>query len=254
MSKLAIAGIITDAHIPYEHKRRYAAMMNCLTDVGNGGLARLYIIGDYVDFYGINGHGPKDPTIFESFQDEVDRANASLDEIDKTWPNIRKTYIEGNHEFRFERYLNEKCPELFGLTSTAKLLKMDSRPGWHWASYGPRQLEQVLSSKLFIKHEPTTTSLIQMAKEHGASLTFGHLHRIMESVHRTIDDRKLVSFCGGWMGDDSKKVFSYVKGHLKWQNGFVIVVVNVKTQEFWHHVVEFNSEDACLYNGKLYRP
>lgn len=252
MSKLLRAGIITDAHVPYEHKRRYSAMMNCFADAGLDG---LYIIGDFADAYGLSAHGPRNPGVAESFKQEIDAVNKRLDEIDLLLPDKKKVYIEGNHEYRFERYLHNCAPALYGMIEIGVLLGMTKRQGWHWVSYGPHQLEWVMGSKLYIKHEPSTMSLNQMAKEHGANLTFGHIHRIVEIYHRTIDGVQNVSFCSGWMGNERyDKVFGYVKGHVKWQNGFTIVDVDPVTRNFYHHTIAFMENDSCSFQGKIYKP
>lgn len=252
MSMLLRAGIITDAHIPYEHKRRYAAMMNCFADAR---LDSLYIIGDFADSYGLQAHGPRNPGVLESYKQEVDAVNSRLDEIDQLLPDKRKGYVEGNHEYRFERYLMNNAPALFGVTDLQMLFRINQRPGWSWLPYGPHQLGKVLNSKLYIRHEPTTTSLNGMAKEHGANLTFGHIHRIMEVYHRTVDGHQIVSFCSGWMGDARlDKIFGYVRGHNKWQNGFTIIDVAPDTGFFYHHTVAFLEDDSCVFGGKIYRP
>lgn len=246
------AGIITDAHIPYEHKRRYAAMMNCFADAK---IDALYIIGDFADAYGVQQHGPRNPGVSEIFKDEVNAVNKRLDEIDKTFWNAKKVYVEGNHETRFERYLMGNAPALFGITDIQSLFQIAKRRNWQYISYGPNQLTQVLGSKLNIKHEPSTTSIAAMAKEHGANLTFGHIHRIVESYHRTIEGKQIVSFCSGWMGDASlDKIFGYVKGHNKWQNGFTIVDIDPVTKFFYHQTVSFLENNSCCFNGKLYKP
>jgi hypothetical protein len=246
------AGIITDSHIPYEHKRRYAAMMNCFADAR---LDALYIIGDFADFYGINGHGPKNPGVLESFKEEVEAVNKRLDEIDQLLPDKKKGYVEGNHEYRFERYLLQNAPALFGVTECRNLFKIDQRPGWSWLSYGPHQLGRVLNSKLYIKHEPSITTITTMAKHHGANLTFGHIHRIVESYHRNIEGQQLVSFCSGWLGDARMdKIFGYIKGHNLWQNGFTMVDVDPSNGFFYHQTISFLENDSCVYHGKIYNP
>src|SRR5208337_2746027 len=106
-------------------------------------ISALYIIGDFGDSYGVGNHGPKNPGIFTSFKEEIESINAKLDEIDVTWPDIKKVYIEGNHEYRFERFLHRMAPELYGVLEIKLLLRMDKRPNWTWVDFGPRQLEWV---------------------------------------------------------------------------------------------------------------
>ena len=246
------AGIITDAHIPYEHKRRYATMMNCFADQR---LDALYTIGDFADMYGASMHGPKHPGVLESLKDEIEAVNKRLDEIDSLMVGKKKGYVEGNHETRLERYLVEKCPALFGITEIKRILRIEERGGWSYLPFGPNQLGKVLDSNLYIRHQPAASSVLQMAKVHGANVTFGHIHRITEAWHRNIEGEQFVSFSSGWMGDARMdKIFGYVGAHNNWQNGFTMVDVDPDTKDFYHQTVTFAANDSCYFHGKIYRP
>ena len=243
-------GIITDAHIPFENKRHYACMMNAFAGTG---LDALYIIGDYLDFYWANQHGPKHPLVLKGFTDEIEAGNKRLDEIDKTFPGIPKYFIEGNHEWRFERYLVAKCPELFGLTSVPHLLHLETRPGWTWVPYGPRQKMRVENSNLWIRHDPGPGRGEALVRNLGDSLVHGHTHRISTSTHVTLSGRTNVVICGGWLGDIRfDKIFGYVQGHHLWNAGFVHVVVHDKSFDFG--IVPISTDSTCVLNGKKYRP
>src|SRR4051812_43127797 len=123
--------ILMDTHRPYHHVRAYNLQLKILNDLKIHG---LYLIGDYADFYYVNGHGPKHPGIHNDLVDEIDDVNKGLDELDRLFPRIPKHYIEGNHEYRLERFLQNQCPELFGLLDIRNLLKMHERPLWKWHS------------------------------------------------------------------------------------------------------------------------
>jgi hypothetical protein len=245
-------GIIMDCHRPYHHKKAYSVMMNAFA---GWGIQELYIIGDYADMYAINGHGAKHPKLYQMLTDERDDVVKGLDEIDKTWPGIKKTFIEGNHEYRFERYLVNKCPELFGVTDIQHLLEMQRRKNWNWVTYGPNQLARVSGSKLFIKHEPSGSNPQMVAKECAANIVYGHIHRIVEGRHVGLDGSQFVAFSSGCMADIRKdEVFGYIKGHHKWQLGFATVEIDTNTRNFYHQKHHILENLTCVVNGKLYRP
>lgn len=213
----------------------------------------IVLLGDYADFYALHQHGPKDPQLLHTLKDEVEDVNKGLDEIDKLFPRAKKKFIAGNHEFRFERYIQNKCPELFGVTDCEFLFKLHTRPGWTWIPYGPNQRTKVLNSKLWARHEPLGNSAKLTASKALSSLVYGHIHRIEESHIVGLDGTNHVCFSVGWLGDKSKeKVFGYVKGHFQWQLGFGLVYVHSKTGYFYHQKIHILDNMSCVVNGKRY--
>jgi hypothetical protein len=144
-------GFITDPHIPFHNRRALSAAMNCLAD---SRLKALYLGGDILDMYWAHDHGPKDPRVKSTLVEEREAGNKFLNDIDKTWKNIPKHFVEGNHETRYERYLIKNCPALFGITDIQLLLGMNDRPNWKWHSYGTHQMVRVENTNLFTKHAP----------------------------------------------------------------------------------------------------
>lgn len=248
---MKLYGIVMDTHRPYHNRRAYALMLKIFHDLKING---LYLIGDYADFYGVNGHGPKHPRITQMMVDEIDDVNKGLDELDKYFPRIPKHYIEGNHEWRLERYLINKAPELYGIYDIKHLFKMHERVNWRWYDYGPHQKTKVGGSKLWIRHEPPPGQIPQIPKAAGCNLVFGHIHRIVEVHNVTLKGDNHVAVCGGWMGDARMdKIFGYVKGHHAWQMGFVLVWVDEKSGYFYHHKVHIQENYTASVSGKLYR-
>jgi predicted MPP superfamily phosphohydrolase len=244
-------GIIMDVHRPYHDRKAYGVMMNAFA---GWGIDALYIIGDYADMYGVHGHGAKHPRLYQMLSDERDDVCAGLDEIDKTWPRIPKFYVEGNHEYRYERFIVDKAPTLFGLTDIKFLFEMNRRKNWTWYSYGPNQLAKVMGSKLYIKHEPSASNPQMVAKESSANIVFGHIHRIVEGRHVGLDGSQYVAFSAGCLCDIRKdEVFGYVKGHHKWQHGFATVWVDQKSGIFYHQKHQILDNYSCMLDGKLYR-
>jgi len=213
----------------------------------------IYLLGDYADFYAVNGHGPKHPKLPQMLVDEVNAVNAGLDELDFLFPDAKKTFIQGNHEYRLERYLQNRAPELFGLIDCQTLFKLNSRPGWSWVKYGPNQRTRVLNSKLYARHEPLGNSAKLTASRALCSLVYGHIHRIEESHMVGIDHTNHVSFSVGWLGDRRKdEIYNYIKGTYQWQLGFGLVWVHPKTGYFYHHKIHILDNLTCMVNGKRY--
>ena len=243
--------IIPDTHIPFHDKRAYKLMLQ----VAKNAVPKLngvYILGDFGEFASVSSH-PKDPDIESRFSKELEAVNAHLDELDELFPEAEKVFIEGNHEYRFSRFLRDKAPQLFEVTNAKSLLKMDDR-GWKWIPYGPNQKVKVLGSKLYARHEPTSGGEHVAAgtvKKSGASVIFGHVHKIQE--HQTVmlngDNHRGIT-CG-WLGDKNHKVFNYTQSHNQWALGFAIVTVLPDGTFFSQtlHIINYQ----VVYGGKVYR-
>lgn len=213
----------------------------------------VVILGDYADFYSVSSH-TKDPRIANMLKDEIIDVLFGLEELDKLFPDAKKVFIEGNHEFRLERYICDRAPGLFNVTDTRYLLELNDRPNWKFIPYGPNQSYSVLGSKLFARHEPLGNTAKLTATRALCSLVYGHIHRIEESHLVGLDGTNHVCFSVGWLGDKRKdKIFDYVKGHHQWQLGFGVVFVDSDTGYFYHHKIHILDNYTCFFNGKLYR-
>jgi UDP-2,3-diacylglucosamine pyrophosphatase LpxH len=212
-------------------------------------LKEIVILGDYADIYNLSGHGPKNPAVLTSLIDEIEDVNSGLDEIDG-FSGVRKIYIQGNHEYRFERYLTNKCPELFGVTEFHNLINIHKRPNWRYVNYGPNQKHKVLDSYLTARHEPLANSAKATASKALCSLVYGHIHRIEESHIVGLDGSNHVCFSVGWLGDKTQDlIYGYVKGHHQWQLGFGIVYVDEKTKYFYHEKIHIMDDYTCVVDG-----
>ncbi len=247
LSNLKTVALIPDCHRPFHHKKAYALMIFVLKTIG---IDAVYIMGDYLDFYYVNGHGPKYPGMVGHLKDEVEDGITGLDELDAVFPDAKKVYIEGNHEYRLARFIQNKAPELFGLVDIKTLLKMETRPGWNWVSYGPHQKTSILGSKLWARHEPNATRAKLVASGVSCSITYGHIHRAEQESVVALDGSQHVAFCSGWLGDKRKdEVFGYVKGHFQWQLGFAIVRVDPTNGLFYHQIVPILPNMTCVVDG-----
>lgn len=245
--------VIPDTHRPFHHVKAYNLMLEVALDLKPD---EVVILGDYADFYSVSSHG-KHPTVVGLLQDEVEDVILGLDEIDRLFPDAKKVFLEGNHEFRLERYLCERAPALFGVTEINTLFGINRRPKWHLVGYNPNQSYKILGSRLRARHEPIGQNARTTITKSICSVVFGHIHR-SESVKLTgLDGRKHISFCPGWLGDKRKPhIFNYVKGHHQWDLGFAYVLVDTETDLFYPYsvdIMEHGNNLSCIVNGKVYR-
>lgn len=250
-SKLKLALLIPDCHRPWHDKRAYSLMIQVAKHLKPDG---IYIMGDYADTYNLSGHGPKDPRIIETLKDEVDDVNAGLDELDKLFPYAKKYYISGNHEFRMARYIQNRCPEIFGFVDCVELFKINQRKNWTWINYGPTQKTRVLESKLFIRHEPIGSSAKATASKALCSIAWGHTHKIEESHITGLNGEEHVAFSCGWLGQKkADEIFGYCKSHQQWQLGFGLVYVDPVTKNFYHQIIHILDNYTCVAGGRIFK-
>lgn len=241
--------IIPDCHIPYEDKRAYELMLLVAKDVKPD---EIVILGDYADFYAINAHG-KDAAIKSGLlQDEVHEVVMRLSQLNKMFPKANKVFIEGNHEYRLGRYINARCPDLYGVFDTASVLELKTL-GYEFVPYGPNQKYRVLGSKLYARHEPLAGGkhVAQNTVEKAMhSVIFGHTHRIQEAQVVTMGGENYRGISSGWLGDTEHPVFGYVKGHHQWAHAFS--VVNVLDDGTWLNSLIHIIDYKCYYDGYIY--
>lgn len=241
------AVIIPDCHIPYDHKPSFNAMLLSLTDINP---TELVILGDFGDFYAVNSHG-KHPEAQQLLTKEVDEINQRLDLIDALLPNCKKVFIEGNHEYRLERYICNNAPALFGVTSIEFLFQFNVRPNWTYIPYSKRQMYNVLGTNLIARHEPLSMSSPKASlKNSMCNLVYGHKHVIEECWAVSMDGRRMVNFSPGWLGDERHtKIFGYARP--QWQRGFSVVTKHKK--QWTHEIIRFRNDNSYFYNGKAYK-
>lgn len=247
--KLRTAGFLPDTHRPYHNVRAYNCALEILSYVG---INELFIKGDYADFYDIHQHGPKDPRIIHSLTYEVEDVNKGLDEIDKGFPGIKKRYVEGNHEDRLRRYIQNKAPELFGLVDCQELFKIAKRPNWSWHRYWPDQKVQVFNSDLWVRHTPLGSSAIASLRKAMCSHTYGHNHVVEIARVRGLVG-ELVAWSDGWLGDKRKdEVFGYVQGHYRWQCGVSFATFD-EDGNFEVEIVKISEDGRATCRGRKFK-
>jgi predicted phosphodiesterase len=101
--------LLYDVHAPYHHKDAYYTALDYIRGL-KPKVDGVVLGGDFVDFYKIS-FWKGDPDRMP-FKDEVAKANDMLKELRQMFYRIPIDYLEGNHEVRLFRYIQEKAPDL----------------------------------------------------------------------------------------------------------------------------------------------
>lgn len=250
-TKIKNALIIPDTHAPHHDHRAFMLMLNSTSQMYPN-LDEIVLLGDFGEFASVATHA-KHPKLNRLLSKELKSVNALLDLVDRYFPKIKKVFIEGNHEYRVYRYLRDQSPELFDVFNLrSELLK--NRSNWSWVPYGPSQKYRVLESKLWARHEPkgggeyTAASTVKRA---GASVIFGHTHRIQEFQSVDINDQNHRGINIGWLGNKDDQIFDYVKDHHQWASAFSIVTVLPNGLFFNNtsHIIDY----TCMVAGEVFK-
>lgn len=202
------------------------------------------ILGDYLDAESLSSFS-KDPDRHHILKEEVDDANRGLDEFDRYYPKARKIYIQGNHEFRLERYIRDRAPALYSLAYLPDILRLHTR-GWEYVKYG----KHIRIGKLIFTHGTIVrlNTAAAMLQKYEHSVCFGHIHRIEESLKVNALGDAHVAFTPGWLGDANQ--VDYIKDFANWQLGFALVY-HLANGEFFHTTHKIVNYKTVV-NGKLY--
>lgn len=207
--------IISDLHSPFEDEHAWRIVLDSLADFK----ADVFVsLGDFMDCLSIS-HWSKDPRRVLSFKDEVAAANHKLDELEARTPGARKIFVEGNHEDRLVRYLQDKAPELLGMVGIPEHLHLVSR-GWEHVPYK----QSIRVGKLHLTHDVGTAGRYAVYKAMDtfqSNVATGHTHRLGYAVEGDATGDSHVSHMLGWLGDVNQVDWMHrVKALREWALGF----------------------------------
>jgi predicted phosphodiesterase len=211
--------VCPDAHFPFVDPRAWNCFLGAVETVRPD---VLVIIGDFADCYSVSSH-TKDPSRKMGFDAELKATEAGLKQLyDLRVP--RTIYCEGNHEFRLHRYLAERAPEIYGLTSIRDLLQIERMRGWEWHDY--KTLVHV--GKMAFTHDvgrAGVNATRDSLKDFGDNLVFGHTHRLGVAYEGTVEEGIRVCMNVGWLGDYEAIDYRHkFMARRSWQHGFGSIV------------------------------
>lgn len=237
--------ILPDTHSPYHDKRAWRLVMKVGHEFKPHTLVHL---GDLADCYAVSAHS-KDPSRTLSLADEIELVRELRAEMDSLGAK-RKVFVEGNHEDRLKRYLQDKAPELFGLVDADRLLGL-SENGWEFVPY--RQSAQV--GKVHFTHDTGTTgkySTMRALETFQHSVCVGHNHAMQYMVVGDATGDYQVGAQFGWLGDIEQVDYMHrIRVRRSWALGFGTGYHDTQSGMVFlvpHPIVDYR---ACV-EGKVY--
>lgn len=242
--------IVADAHRPYHDHKAWELMLQ----VGRSIKPHHVIVnGDLADCYAVSSHS-KDPGRKLKFNEELADANRGLDELEALGaPHY--SFIGGNHEDRFTRFLQDRAPELHGMMDVELMLQLKAR-GWDYTPYK----EHTKFGKLYATHDVGTAGRFAAYKALDTfqhSIITAHTHRMSYVVEGNAVGEYKLSASFGWLGDRSKVDYMHrVNVNKNWALGFGIGHLNPATGVAYlvpvPIVVDKAGTYTCMAHGKYF--
>lgn len=157
----------------------------------------LLYIGDLMDFDSISSFNKGKGRAVEGRRIALDYAvtNKILDRHQQIiWeknPYAKFVLLEGNHEERIERYIDEN-PSVEGMVEVAAGLKLEHR-GFEWIrSWSKGEIYKIGKANFLHGQYTNQYHPAKMATKYGGSVFYGHTHDMMShSVPSLLDPRKV---------------------------------------------------------------
>lgn len=246
MSTLEKTLFVPDTHRPYHNKKSWGLMLNAAAGWGPN---RIVVIGDLADFYAVSDHN-KNPKRALKLDWEVKDTNKALDDLDSLGADDKR-FCLGNHEWRLERYLQTKAPELFDMLDVPSLLKLEDR-NWKVTPYKSHDK----LGKLYLTHDvgfAGRNAVYQTSETFNHSVVTGHSHRMGYVVENDATGKNpRVSAQFGWLGDSEKTDYMHrAKARKYWPQGFGIGYGDNEGIQYLIPVPIVYGK--CVVEGKLYR-
>lgn len=207
--------VVSDAHHPFHDRVAWNVCLNAIRVVQP---TDVVIIGDGIDCYSISQF-VKSPERRASLKWEVEETNREFDRLQRAARNSAVHYLGGNHEYRFDRYIETNAPELWGMIHIHELLRIRDR-GWNWTPYK----KHINIGKIAYTHEIGRcgkNAIAQSLADFGHSIIIGHTHRLGALYGGTVRGERHVAMSVGWLGDFSKVDYKHeALAHREWQHGF----------------------------------
>jgi len=180
-------GVCNDIHLPYHCPY---AVRACFSEFKRRGVDGIYLNGDIMDMEEVSRF-EKMPT-GKFLKDEIDVGRKFLESMRKMFPTIPIYWKDGNHEKRFQSYINTKCTDL------ANLYGMDIPTQLQFDKYDIQYVPEhkvAKFGKLWIAHghelglkSGTVNIARQVRMRVGVNVMFGHWHKNQNDSSRNLAD------------------------------------------------------------------
>lgn len=236
-------------HVPFQNKTLHQGVMQLLEDYKSD-IKGFHLIGDFLDLNALSSHDRGKFTAVPglTLDTEYEAGNLILDEYEDVLDKeVWKTYLYGNHEDRYNRWMKDMNNAKTPLQSPKDALDLLNRGYQVQDSW--MQDFFTLGKHLDIFHGIYFN--VHSAKAHidklRGSCMYAHTHRI-----QTYIEGNTGGFNIGACADFNSKAFNYATRAMKsaWQNGFAVVMIDV---DGTYHVTQIICQNGRFYfAGKKY--
>lgn len=212
-------------------------------------------IGDFLDMDTISSFNEGKARLLQgkSISADILEANKILDRhqaiVRKRNPKAKFVLLEGNHEERVERFLDEH-PQFAGFLDVPTMLQLEER-GIEWVQSWTKGVVYTIGKANFVHGKATNNyHAKKMAEDYGDNIFYGHTHDMMciPKASRLHPDKVIVGQSIGCLCVD----MPYMKGRpSKWQQGFAVFhfqpngTFTYYTPRIFNH--KFVGPDGVLY-------
>lgn len=235
-----------------------AARDACLRDIKRLDPFEVVFLGDHLDCAGAFSTHAMSYTkeIPESYIDDVDAANRFLDLVQKAAPRARFHYLEGNHEHRVERtatnmFRNKKDADaLLEAYGPEKVLELRQREIRYYRMvnhyHGLSVPGAIKLGKCYFTHGISAAKhadSVHLAR-FGANVVFGHVHRSMSVIERTVTSDGHGAWCPGTLAK-LQPLYSHT-APTSWSHGYGVQFLNASGR-FMHMNVPIVKGESLLH-------
>ena len=242
--------VISDVHVPSEvDMGTYMFILNVIESLKPD---RVEILGDYGDLMGLSRFA-KAPTEVGVLQDDLDAIYDALLQLRVRAPDAHIKFINGNHDDRVRRYLQEQAPGLFGINAltTQSLYRLDELE----IEYGEGQYRV---GKLWMLHgheikvnggtNPARSAMLKI----NDSAIFGHVHKFSVSHKQSFTGKNFFVYSNACIADLNPSYLTMPD----WVQGFSVIdfsesgLFQVQQVQVWK---EDDGTRLCFVDGKPYK-
>lgn len=218
-TRLKTIMVLGDCHMPYHDKAAWRLFLKCLRILKPDVFVN---IGDFVDSHAMSRH-TKDPNRETLFRKELEQPKYAVSFLEAELPpGCRKIWTLGNHDMWLENRVREKMPELEGMLTIEKELRLREH-GWEVVPYG----QAVKVGKAHFSHEFGHSGKNcgrETLAAVGDNAVFGHSHRASVIYGGTALGTPHVALNVGWLGDKKSATYAHaVQKNRDWQHGFGLI-------------------------------
>ena len=260
-----------DAQIPFQDDTAMELFQTAVRELQPD---NIVLVGDMVDLPNLSRFKQR-PEWLGTTQQSIDQYHSFLAQTRSNSPNSRLAVVHGNHEQRFDNYIQTNAMELLGLRRANAGKELAILTLQHLVRYDELEVESIdgypggtlyLEDNLKVTHGTNTqkggSNAAKYLREHRESVVYGHAHR-SELAFRTWGSRlggiTIAAASPGCLARVDGTVPGYnhtinaqgevVNYNEDWQQGLLLIEHNEKLHDITP--VRFHENTMMVY-GKQY--